>query len=513
MKLRRPEGLALCLAGLLPLLANSALAQAESEPSSGGRSGLVIEPRLSLRETLTDNLKFSTQNKDAALVSTLSPGIRLSSNSGRVRGSLDYALNSVMYSRSQEPRQTQNQLSARGTVDLIEDWFTVDTRASINQQSRSAFGTVSVDPSLPNPNQSEVYNLGISPILRGSLPSILRYQLTADISETRAKNSSTGDLSNRGLSLQLGSLSPQTVLGWSAFLSKQRWKPDGGKATDSSSVTGSLLYRPDPEWNFSLTAGRERNSFTTLSQQSGNTYGASAGWQPSPRTRLALDWSRHDYGNSHTLSFEHRMARTVWRISDTQLASPAGPQANGARGLSNYDVFYSMFASREPDPAKRDILVRQFLSLLGMDPNTVAVAGFANSTATLTRRQEASFALQGLRTTLTFLLNRNSSSRLDPVSAGQGDFADSNRIMVRGYTLNLAYRLTPTDSATVVLTDQQTRGDLASQRSDLKSLIANWNARLGPSRNITLGLRHSRFDSPTQPYRENAVLATFVQQF
>lgn len=513
MKLRRPEVFpALWLLCLLPLLVQSAGAQTDAGSGSTSRSGLLIKPRVSGMMTFTDNLKLSSDNSDAALVTTVSPGISVSSGSGRLRGSLDYALNGLIYSRSKEPNQVQHQLSARGSLDVVENWFSIDSRASISQQNRSAFGPATVDPNLPNPNKSEVYNLGISPVLRGLVPSVLRYQLSADISETRAKDSTAGDLSNRGLSLRLSSPSAQAPLGWSALMSKQRWKPNAGRASDSSSITGSLLYRPDPDWNFSLTAGQERNSFTTLSQKSGSTYGGSTSWQPSPRTRLALDWSHHDYGDSHTVSFEHRMARSVWRISDTQIASPAGPQASSG-GLSNYDVFFAMFASREPDIQKRDALVRQFLALLGLDPNTVAIAGLANSTATLTRRQEASIALEGVRTTATLLVSQNRSSRLDPVNAGQGDFADTGRIVLRGYSLNLAHRLTPQDSASLTLSEQRSRGDLASQRSDLKSLIANWNARLGPSRNVSLGVRHSRFNSPLRDYRENAVLATFVQQF
>ncbi|QPF73688.1 TIGR03016 family PEP-CTERM system-associated outer membrane protein [Roseateles sp. DAIF2] len=515
MKRKKPESFGgLCLGVLLPLLAAQAWAQSEGEggAASSNRPRLLIEPRLSVTETLTDNLKLRTHDKDVALISTIAPGIRISATGGRVRGSLDYALNGLLYSKSNEPSRVQNQLSARGSADLIDNWFVLDARASISQQPRSAFGTGSIDPTLPNSNVSELYTLGLSPALRGQLRGVASYELRADINESRAKDATNGDLSSRGLSLQLGGLSAQSLFGWSAFLSNQRWRPGGGRYTESSMVTGTLLFRPDPEWNFGLTLGKERNSFTTLSQESGNTYGASANWLPTPRTKAAADWQHHDYGDSHTLSLEHRMARSVWRVSDTQIANVAGPQGN-AGAMTNYDLFFSLFASREPDLRKRDLLVRQFLGLLGLNPNAIAIGGFMNSTASLMRRQELSFALEGQRSTVTFLLSRTKSNKIDPTAGGNDDFAQTNRLDLRSFSVNIAYRLTPISSASVLLTQQKNQGELDSQRTDLKSLIANWNARLGPYNNLTVGVRHNRFNSPTQPYRENAVLATYTQQF
>lgn len=511
MKLRRADVHGGLCAALLTLVALTA--EAQSDSGGQARSGLRFDPRLSVSETYTDNLKLSSVNRDAALITSISPGLSVSAGSGRLRGSLDYSLNGLIYSQSRESGRLQNNLAAKASLDVVDNWFSVDARASISQQTISAFGQNSSDPTLANRNVSELYSLGVSPVMRGALGGIARYEIRADFNELRAKDSPTGDVSTRGLSLQLSSPRAGTLLGWAANLSQQRWEPKGGRATENTSATGSLLWRPDPEWDASLTAGKERNSFTTLSQQSGDTYGVQAGWRPSMRTRLAFDWSRHDYGNSHSFSFEHRMARSVWRISDTQSASAGGAQGGSSPSLSNYDLFYAMFASREPDPQKRDLLVREFLAALGLNPNSIAVTGFMNSSASLTRRQEASMALQGVRSTLTFVHSRTRSSRLDPVSVGRDDFADTNQIRTRLYSVNLGHRLTPDSSLSISLSQQRSQGDRTSQRSDLKSLLANWTTRLGPKSNLTLGLRRNEFDSPTDPYRENAVLATFVQQF
>lgn len=512
MKRKKPESFGWCWGALLPLLAAQALAQSEG---GGGRPALVIEPRLSVSETLTDNVKLRSQNKDAALITSISPGVRISSNSGRLRGSLDYSLNGMLYSKSNEPSRVQNNLYAQGRYDAIDNWAFVDARASIAQQARSAFGTTSNDPTLVNDNSSELYTLNISPGVKGQLAGVASYELKAEISEARAKDSTVGDLSNRGLTLRLGGLSSQSLLSWSAMASQQRWRPAGGRETENSMVTGSLVLRPDIEWNVGLTLGKERNSFTTVSRQSGNTYGASANWQPTPRTRLALDWQHHDYGDSHTISFEHRMARSVWRFIDSQMANVGGPNASGGGGATtNYDLFFALFAGQEPDVRRRDVLVRRYLALIGLNPNAVAIANATNSTASLSRRQDFSFALEGVRSSMTFLIGQTRSSKLDPINVGQqDDFSQTNHIRMRNLAVSFAHRLTPTSSANLTLSEQQSRGDLASQRSDLTSIAANWNARLGGDSNVTLGLRHNRFDSPSQPYRENAVLATYTQQF
>jgi uncharacterized protein (PEP-CTERM system associated) len=507
MKRAKPERLSQGVAWLLVLLALPAWSQSGAD----GRA-LRLDTSLGLTQTYTDNLRLSSTAKDAALITQISPGLRVSSSGGRLRGDLDYTLNGLLYSRSESANQTQHRLSARANAELIEDRLSVDATASISQQTLSAFGPTSASPVLPGGNTAEVYSLSLRPVLRGQLAGLFSYSMQAAFTEARAKDSVAGDASSHNLSMQLGGLGATGLLGWSAQLSRLHSAPRQGRSTDTEQGSVSLLLRPDPEWSASLTVGRERADLATPSARNGSTYGFSAQWQPQTRTRLSLDWQHHEYGDTHSISLEHRMARSVWRFVDSQSVNRPGLQGNGG-GLSNYDLLFALAAGREPDLQKRDVLVRQQLAQLGLDPNALVQGGFVNSSNSLMRRQEASFALQGLRTSATFTLSRTRSELLDPVANGRDDFSNSSRIRQQVYALNLAHRLTPDSSLTLTLSQLKSRGELSSQYSALRSVLANWSARLGPRSSLVLGLRHSDFESSIQPYRENAVLATFTQQF
>lgn len=503
----RPHGIALAL-----LLGGPSLALAQAVTTGDSpRQSLVIEPQLGVSLTATDNNGLQTSNRDKALVTMLSPGLHVRSDSRRLKASLDYTLNGLLYVKSKRASQAQNDLSAQALAELVDAHLFLDLRAGISQQAASAFGQQSFDPAIGAANRSEVASLAVSPYWRGIAAGAVDYELRANLAQTNTKQSISGDSRSTGVSARLAGLG-RPLVNWSLQASSQQYDYKAGRNNHSASASGSLYFRPDEELQLSVTGGLERSDFLAVDRQRASTYGWSANWSPTVRTKLAADWSKHAYGDAHSLSFEHRMARSAWRISDTQSVVTGNGQ--GATGIgNNYDLLFLQFSSLEPDPVKRDVLVRDFLRSIGMSADATTTSGFLASAPTLQRRRDASFSLQGVRTTLTFLATYSSSRKLDAAATLQDDFANSTQVNQRGFALNLSHRLTPLASANFMFSQQRTRGDLASQASNLKSVTANWNSRLGPRSSLVLGLRRSQYDSVTSPYRENALLLNFLQRF
>jgi uncharacterized protein (PEP-CTERM system associated) len=102
--------------------------------------GTTIVPTFSISESITDNSRLSSTDKQAEAITTISPGVRISSQGGRVQGSLDYSLNGLLYARESSRNAVQHALSAGFIAFVVDRNVTVDTRASISQQSVSAFG-------------------------------------------------------------------------------------------------------------------------------------------------------------------------------------------------------------------------------------------------------------------------------------------------------------------------------------------------------------------------------------
>ncbi|MET0207670.1 MAG: TIGR03016 family PEP-CTERM system-associated outer membrane protein [Burkholderiaceae bacterium] len=502
----------LAVAGLIAA-GTPALAQEDSAAaaaSGSGRSGFSVSPRISVSETWTDNLRLTGDGyQDRALVTSVTPGVSVSSRSGVFRGTLDYSLDAIVYTKSDSKNRVQNQMNGRGTAELVPQALFVDVIGNISQQSISAFGTQSPSNELDNANRTETRQLQVSPYWRGLLLGSATFELRAsgtirDNSETTGGN---GNTKEGTLSFSLSG--PQgRALNWGlqANTTRQHYEQTGLDYRSSMGL-GSLTWVPDVDVQLGVNGGVERNDY--LGAETTTIYGVSGKWTPTPRTSLSADWQHHNYGASHNFRFEHRMARFVVRAVSTQSVN-TGASPDGQ--LNNYGLLDLQFSALEPDPVKRDILVRTTLAALGLKPDGISNAGFLANTAMLQRRSEVSMAWSGQRLTVTLGLNDNNSRALGVAPSGSGDLSLSDNVRQRGATVSVAYRLTPTASSTLTANRQHSAGD-GGLGGDTTSLYFTTTVRLGARTDASLGLRHTRSDDQFLAYRENAVFATLTQRF
>lgn len=367
----------------LALLGGVAQAQDVAQRTS------TLEPRLASTITVTDNVQPASKVKDGALMVQLSPGLRFSSNTGRVRGFVDYSLNGLLYAKTSAEDRFQNALSATLMAEAISNWAYIDLRSSITQQAVSAFGVQGSDAFVNNANRGEVWNLTLSPYVRGIVAGALNYEARVNLSETNTRKSMVGDSSNKGAQLSLAGPSG-TFLSWSLVASMQQADFKAGRQTEDSRVRGSLILSAVDDLDLSVNAGVESNNFISLGQEQHGTYGAGLKWTPTPRTKLSAQAERQFFGNSHGLSLEHRFARSIWRVSDSKGVSSNAAELSRATLRTNYELFYGLFASLEPDPIKREAFVNNYLQTNGIDPSAVGVAGFLSLAGSLFRRQKLS---------------------------------------------------------------------------------------------------------------------------
>ncbi|WP_197047057.1 TIGR03016 family PEP-CTERM system-associated outer membrane protein [Paucibacter sp. KBW04] len=500
----------LCLV-LMTLASASLQAQSLDQADPSGRQGFRFTPSLNISQTWTDNNTLSSTAADAALITMVTPGINIVSNTGRLKGSLDYSLSGVLYTKSEEKNRTQQALTARGVAELIENLFYVDGNASISQQVASAFAQQTSASNLSNPNRTEVATANLSPYVRGRLGSFANFELRGNAAESNTKDSIVGDSSSLSASLRLDS-EGMAKLGWWASASSLKSHYRAGADSKLSSASFGLKYRPDVDLLLGINGGLERSDYLTGQLQNSKNYGLNATWTPSPITNLALDWQHHAYGDSHLISFDHRWPRSSLRISDSQTASTGGG-TNPAGQNTNYDLLSAQYSSIEPDPIKRDALVREILRSRGLSPDAIATASFLTGGPTLSRSQIISFTTQGVRSSLTGSISQTSTKRLGNSTPSSGDLSLTSNVVQRSYSLTTTHQLTPISGLSLTLTQSDGMSDQAGLASTLRSATANWTWRLGPRLSGQLGARHSRFSSVSFPYRESAVFANILQQF
>jgi uncharacterized protein (PEP-CTERM system associated) len=228
---------------------------------------------------------------------------------------------------------------------------------------------------------------------------------------------------------------------------------------------------------------------------------------------LSAETGNRSYGDIHSLSFEHRSARTVWKFTDT-LDVITEPVATKFGSIGNaYDLFFTQFASAEPDPVARAQLVSAYLQAYGISPMADVLSDYLVQAVSKERRQNLSFALLGIRDTVTFMLTRTETSRIDTVSSSIDNLSFGNVVVQQGYSVNYSHRLTPDYSLGMLLSRENTKASNTERETSLTSFSVDLSARLGRRTTALLRAYRNVYDSLANPYNETAVSGNLIVQF
>ena len=274
---------------------------------------MAAEPRVqlngSLTQTFTDNYLLTGTQPESDAVTRLTAGVGLTSQSGRTKGFLNYALSGIVYARHSEINQLQNTLNANFSAELSEGRSRVDVRAAISQAAVSAFG---LQPGINSPNRvnaTELRYLNVAPVVYGPLGPFLRYTATLNAALSDAKGTDLGDSTLTTATVRMEPITPQR-LGWAVDGTAGKSVYKAGRTTTSSRLNGTATY-PITELDLTLSAsaGAEINDLNTLQRKRYITHGVGAVWSPSARTSLTANFDERSFGRTHNLSFEHRTAQ------------------------------------------------------------------------------------------------------------------------------------------------------------------------------------------------------------
>ena len=508
----RMKATAVPVAVSLVLASAGAYAQ-QSGSDSIPKRALSIVPRFSITETLTDNVRLSNVDQQAELITEISPGIRINVEGARLKSYFDYSLSKVLYAQNSSPNRTQNSLNTFGTLEAVDNFAFVDFSGAISQQAISAFGTQSSSNASINTNQTEVSSYRLSPYLRGRLGSMASYDARYSRAVTHSGAVAGSDVITVDGVARISGSSAFRNLGWSADVSRQRIDYSAGRPTEADRLSLGLSYSVTPQLNVFANAGSEANNYTSFDKQRHGTGGVGLNWSPSEASKVSASKDRRSFGDAHSLKFEHRTARTAWIFTDSKDVS-ATPSQTGIASLGAvYDLLYSQFASIEPNPVSRAQLVNAYLQANAISPNAAVISSFLTSAVSLQRRQDLSFALLGVRDTVTFISTRSESRRLDTLSTGVDDLTTSSLVRQRGFSVNYAHRLTPDYSLGVLSSQQDTSGVSSLQDTTLRLFNVNVTGKVGRTAFASIGARRAVSSGNTTSYTETAVTGNLNVQF
>ena len=511
------------------------LAAVSQEAGDGGaRPTISIVPRVSVTETFTNNALLQSGGKNTDLITQVSPGIRISSNGGRIRGSLDYSLSEVIYANNSRGRQSQNALNATGSIELVDNWAFLDLSGNIGQQAISAFGTQPGGGTVTNGNSTETSVFRMSPYIRGRLAGVADYEARYSLTSNSSQSTAVSNVNSNELALKLTGVSGRPGSGWSVQADNQTIDYSAGRSTRSQRVNGQVNVPFSQNWGTYLKANHESNNFGAAAQQQDDFVALGANWTPNEELRVGVDkdtrgatgltvnWApskraslsivreRRLFGDTHSIAAAYRTESTAWTFSDSRSAVTGQPAATASASL--YDLLTASFANGESDPTKRE-QYDAFLLANGIKPGAIAVGGFLSSSVSLQRQQQLSFALFGARSTLAIVATRSTNTKLDTVSAAVDDFTTSAVVQQTGFTVNLSHRLTPRSVLSLAAAQQRSSGSAGQPGTSLRSVNLNLSHQLTADMTANVGARRAVFDSSTAPYSETAVTGNLSVQF
>lgn len=488
--------------------------QAAQDTQDGGGSAVNVPPPLELRlgvmQTFTDNVDLTATDERADAITRLSPGLRWVSRTGRMRGFVDYSLNTVTYARNGST-DLRNALAANATAELLERRAYLDAQAVISQQSVNPLDVQSVDPQVGRSNRTEVRTLSLTPRVQGRLGDMAQWDASLGYQTSHATSSSVSSSSSTTSQVRLGNGEAFTALRWSLQAAHVTRSFNGGRSTVQDSLRGVLDYRVNHELSTGVIAGWESTDIISAARESYVTRGLRLNWIPSERTQLSAEVERRFFGNAHNVGFVYRLPRAVLSFSDVRsLSNGVGQQSTVTQGTW-YNVFESLIPSSVTNPAERDERVRDYLNQNNINASPEVLQSFLSSGVTVNRQQQLSFAWLLQRDTVTLSLQQSDARRISTLLAGTDVFSTFSNVQQRGYSLALAHRLTPLSTLTLGYTQRQASGDALETK--LRSITAVWSTQFSRRAKFSLLTRHARFSSTTAPYSESALVGTFLTTF
>jgi uncharacterized protein (PEP-CTERM system associated) len=467
-----------------------------------------------VRVIASDNINFSPVAPSSDTLTELTPSVGVRRDSPRLKLNARYSPRILYYADDTFPSRISNNLNADGALEVVDDFFFLNGRASIRERSRSAF---SAQPNLVNgtigeSTQTRVFSL--SPSLRGEfrLGDIATWKSGYTIARSESSRNE-GAVTARTAT---GSLQGAPAkLSWKADFSSRKSSSDSGRNSERESVVGSLIFRPDVEVELTGRYGIEKS--TLGRRRDGATYGAGIDWRPGPRTTLSLDRDERPYGSTSAFKLSHRLPRTAFNTSYTRSIVSRIDTLLEGDGLQD---LYETLELTEPYASIVDPIERR--ETIEADARAGRIPGFGDVNAQvltdseyLRTRWQASAVHNGARNTLSLTVFRSrSDSGTGSGGAPSGDFLLSPVIEQRGFTVGLSHRLGSASSVNLSFASFDTTGGRSTRQQSKRDIFnATFSTSLGAYTGGSIGLRMMRGTVSAGDVDENAVIATISTRF
>ncbi len=459
---------------------------------------MTFTPTFSAMERYSDNVSLVTTGRESSFITEIRPGFKISSKGGRGEYSIDYSLQSLLYSHDSKENALNNQLAATLKTEILEDHFFLDGSANISQVNTDLTKSTGTGNFNTTGNLSETKTVSLTPSWKSRFGDKAKLDARWMVSYSDSDNAAISGASASNLSVTLSSGPHFQRTPWG--LNFQQQNSDGdANASHFSSLSGNIGYAVTPKVTLNLTVGRDSNNGTTnaYSQTSGSFWSVGGSWNPSPRTSLGANVGKRYNGDSYGLSFNHRTRQTVWDLRYNEQVTDTFAQILQAIA---YDVYlcdnlliFVPSGSGSPDPAV----------CLPLIFNLPVLTSQLQSGFTLNKTLSGTVSYKTGKSTFALNLSR---TQIDLLATATND-------ETRAVTGSWNYKLTPRMTSTLSLSS--TSAQAAGSKSDDWSMAWSLSRQLAKQATGTLEARRVKRsdDSTNGGYSENSVSARLSMSF
>ncbi len=466
----------------------------------------TVRPQLTIAERFSDNLTLS-RDPDSGFATTISPGLKLFREGGRVKADVDYILENHFYQGVDRSSVTNNRLRAALTAELIDPWFYLDANAFIQQAASSLLGVFGTDQTTSG-EFAEISTVSIAPRLRYRRGNLWSGETSLN-SSFLSSNGTVSDSQTTELRARISSGTAFGKLGWTAdYYSEATRYSSAGAQVDSQKIDLGSSYRVAPKIRLLANVGFEEFESDSLSEkQSGTSWSVGAIWQPTNRTSLQATAGHRFFGNSFGLNFSHRTRRTTWGLSYTEAVNSTRSQLD-LLGDVRLQLDSFLRASGITDPIERK---RQLDAIVGRIADQSII--FSNQLF-LQKRLQGTIVWDLPKHTIAisgFASNRDVDAvgGRRSVVLGNSDFNISRTIKESGASATWSWQVMPRTAAVSTLSTSLIQ--FTDIDRDDNEYLLSWGLlhQLSRYASGTFEFRHQRRDSSGggQDFDENSIEA------
>lgn len=486
-----------------------------------------ITSGISLSERYSDNVRLESGDQaESDWITEITPSIGVRRDGARLKASVDYSLQGLLYANGTESNKIRHNLNGRANAELVEEWFFLDATARLSHEPKDFGSAVGSGDGVGIGNTASVGAYTLSPYMKHRFGSTATVEARVTLDQVFIGDDVASDSNGKRFQFNATSGSDFQPLNWNASYS--RTDRENRTATDSDSESGNvnLRYALSRKFGLRAQAGMEKNDFVGASNavrdfsyyglgayytpnrrfsvdalynhsDDGNFLSGSLTFEPTTRTSVNAASSRRAFGRSSSLSLTHRTRFSTWNLRYQDDLTTSQQQ------FANYDGVFVLYSCQG---------VPTVVAWGAVPPDTSCVPLAVNRPPSLDLVDQV-YVSKSLFGTASYALRRNTWTL--SLYNTQRDFQNSGTTdKTRGLQASWAFK--PAARTTYTLTGgmSQTESELGEQ-SDLWNLSLLVSHQFQPKVTGTLEVRHQARDSDiaTSDYKENAVAARLNMSF